>query len=367
MRRASTGSSGSCARPTASRRRRSISPPRWRPSGTCPTSPIGPRSSAPSRPPATTSARRRRAPTTAAPATLPRSARAEDVQRAREAAPCSSRPSSRSAWRSAIMVAMFVPQTPVPMETINWLALVPATFIQVWAGGRFYRPAWRAARHGTTNMDTLVAIGTTAAWAYSVVVTLFPDVIHEAGLHPETYFDSSTIIIGLVLLGRWLEARAKAGTTGAIRRLVALQAADRASGRRRPRRRRAARGRSSSATCSASGPATRSRSTASSSRARPRSTQHAHRRADAGRGRRRATTVIGGDPQHDRHVRHARHAGRPRHGARADRRARRAGPGQQGADPAPGRSDRRGVRAARPARGRRRRSWSGSCSGRSRG
>ncbi len=54
-----------------------------------------------------------------------------------------------------IMVAMFVPQTRVPMETINWLALVPATIIQFWAGARFYRAAWRAARHGTANMDTL--------------------------------------------------------------------------------------------------------------------------------------------------------------------------------------------------------------------
>ena len=118
---------------------------------------------------------------------------------------------------------MFWPQTVVPMTTINWLALVPATFIQVWAGKRFYVAAWRAARHRTTNMDTLVAVGTSAAWAYSVFVTLFPDVIHEAGLHPQTYFDSSAIIIGLVLLGRWLEARAKDQTTGAIRRLIALQ------------------------------------------------------------------------------------------------------------------------------------------------
>jgi Cu+-exporting ATPase len=73
------------------------------------------------------------------------------------------------------------------------------------------------------NMDTLIAVGTTAAWLYSVGVTLFPRVVHEAGLHPETYFDASTLIIGLVLLGRWLEGRAKASTTGAIRRLVGLQ------------------------------------------------------------------------------------------------------------------------------------------------
>jgi Cu+-exporting ATPase len=122
-----------------------------------------------------------------------------------------------------IMVAMFVPQTSIPMETINWVALVPATIIQAWAGARFYRATWRAARHGTANMDTLIAVGTTAAWSYSVGVTLFPAAIHEAGLHPETYFDASTIILGLVLLGRWLEGRAKSSATGAIRRLVGLQ------------------------------------------------------------------------------------------------------------------------------------------------
>ena len=100
---------------------------------------------------------------------------------------------------------------------------MPATFVQVWAGRRFYRSAWRAARHGTSNMDTLVAIGTSAAWAYSVVLTLVPSVVEDAGLEPATYFDSAAIIIGLVLLGRWLEARAKGQTTGAIRRLAALR------------------------------------------------------------------------------------------------------------------------------------------------
>ena len=119
---------------------------------------------------------------------------------------------------------MFWPQTAVAMEDINRLVLLPATFVQFWAGRRFYSAAWRAFRHGSLTMDTLVVIGTTAAWAYSVFVTLFPEVIHEAGLHPETYFDSSTIILGLVLLGRWLEARAKGQAAGAIRRLVGLQA-----------------------------------------------------------------------------------------------------------------------------------------------
>jgi Cu+-exporting ATPase len=124
----------------------------------------------------------------------------------------------------AIMVVMFWPQTVVPMETINRLIIIPATIVQLWAGRRFYAAAWRAGRHGGATMDTLVAIGTTTAWAYSVVVTLAPQVVHEAGLHPETYFDSATISLGLVLLGRWLEARAKGQASGAIRRLVGLQA-----------------------------------------------------------------------------------------------------------------------------------------------
>jgi Cu+-exporting ATPase len=126
---------------------------------------------------------------------------------------------------AGLMVVLFWPQTAVAMTTLNWLALLPATFIQAWAGRRFYVAAIRAARHRTTNMDTLVAVGTSAAWAYSTFVTIFPDVIHQAGLQPETYFDSSAIIIGLVLLGRWLEARAKDQTTGAIRRLIGLQPA----------------------------------------------------------------------------------------------------------------------------------------------
>ena len=172
---------------------------------------------------------------------------------------------------AVLMVAMFWPQTVVAMTTLNWLALIPATFIQVWAGKRFYVAAWRAARHGTTTMDTLVAVGTSAAWAYSVFVTLFPEVIHEAGLHPQTYFDSSAIIIGLVLLGRWLEARAKDQTTGAIRRLIALQPTT--ARRVEDGLETTSRSRScGSGTCSGSGPGNGSRSTVSSSTVRPRST-----------------------------------------------------------------------------------------------
>jgi P-type Cu+ transporter len=124
----------------------------------------------------------------------------------------------------AILAVMLWPQTLLSTDDLNRLAILPATFIQWWAGGRFYRAAWRAARHGATNMDTLVAVGTTAAWGYSVVATIWPQVFRDAGLDTATYFDSAAIVIGLVLLGRWLEARAKGQATGAIRRLVGLQA-----------------------------------------------------------------------------------------------------------------------------------------------
>jgi len=122
-----------------------------------------------------------------------------------------------------IMLLMFGP-FPLAMADVNRLVLWPATFVQFWAGRRYYEAAWKSARHGGTNMSTLVAVGTSAAWGFSVFVTMYPEAIMRAGLPGETYFDSSTIIIGLILLGKWLEARAKGRTTGAIRRLVGLQA-----------------------------------------------------------------------------------------------------------------------------------------------
>jgi Cu+-exporting ATPase len=159
-----------------------------------------------------------------APSGLAAEVTAEDAERAHDQRELAVQAGVSIAVAIGIMVATLWPQTVVPMETINWVVLWPATAVQVWAGGRFYRAAWRAFRHGSADMDTLVVAGTSAAWLYSVVVTVFPDVVHQAGIRPETYFDSSTVIIGLVLLGRWLEARAKGQTTGAIRRLVALGA-----------------------------------------------------------------------------------------------------------------------------------------------
>lgn len=105
-----------------------------------------------------------------------------------------------------------------------WLQLLLATPVQFWAGLAFYKATIPALKHRTANMDTLVALGTTVAYGYSAVVTIFPQVIESVGIKPEPYFDVAAIIIGLILLGRYFEAKAKAGTSEAIKKLIGLQA-----------------------------------------------------------------------------------------------------------------------------------------------
>ncbi len=97
-----------------------------------------------------------------------------------------------------------------------------ATPVQFWAGLRFYRGAWGALKHRRADMNTLVAVGTSAAYLYSVVAVLFPQVFTTANIEPSLYFDTSSIIIALILLGRFLEARARGQTSEAIKKLVHL-------------------------------------------------------------------------------------------------------------------------------------------------
>ncbi len=101
-----------------------------------------------------------------------------------------------------------------------------ATPVQVWCAAPFYANAWAVARHRTSNMNTLIVVGTTAAYGFSVVATFLPSVFFAAGLEPHRsmYYETSTAIIALILLGRYLEARARAHTSDAIRALLALGA-----------------------------------------------------------------------------------------------------------------------------------------------
>ena len=104
--------------------------------------------------------------------------------------------------------------------TLNgWIQLALATPVQFWLGARFYRAGWKALRAGAGNMDLLVALGTSAGYGLSLYL-LFKHAEHGT---PHLYFEASAVIVTLVLLGKWLEARAKRQTTEAIRALHALR------------------------------------------------------------------------------------------------------------------------------------------------
>ena len=128
----------------------------------------------------------------------------------------------------AMMALMYLPLN-VPMDVLAPVLLIVATAVQFWAGAPIYRAAWAAARHGGTNMHTLVAVGTTAAYAYSAFVTLWPRLAQQWGFPQHLYYETAVIIIALILMGRWLEARAKEANRGRH------QGADGPAGEDRPR------------------------------------------------------------------------------------------------------------------------------------
>ncbi|HEA65180.1 MAG TPA: copper-translocating P-type ATPase [Candidatus Aminicenantes bacterium] len=97
-----------------------------------------------------------------------------------------------------------------------------ATPVQFWIGWQFYKGAWGAFKHRNADMNTLIAVGTSAAYLYSVAATLFPSFFETGGIKPAVYFDTSALIIVLILLGRLLEARAKGQTSEAIKKLMGL-------------------------------------------------------------------------------------------------------------------------------------------------
>jgi Cu+-exporting ATPase len=116
---------------------------------------------------------------------------------------------------------------------VEWLQLVLSTPVVFYSGAQFYRGAWAAFKHRAADMNTLIAVGTGAAYLYSVAATIAPNFFavatthgSMAGMKDQTpvYFEAASVIIALVLLGRLLEARAKGQTSDAIRRLIGLQA-----------------------------------------------------------------------------------------------------------------------------------------------
>jgi Cu+-exporting ATPase len=119
----------------------------------------------------------------------------------------------------AIFVLMWVPDFSGKL----YLLWALATPVQFWAGWRYYHGMWGALRHRTADMNTLIAVGTSAAYFYSVVAVLFPGIFAAEALERNVYFDTSAMIITLITLGKFLEARAKGQTSAAIKKLIGLQ------------------------------------------------------------------------------------------------------------------------------------------------
>ncbi|MBG1243424.1 heavy metal translocating P-type ATPase [Nostoc sp. NZL] len=108
----------------------------------------------------------------------------------------------------------------------SWVQLVLTTPVVFWCGGSFYRNGWKSLKRHTATMDTLIALGTSAAYLYSLFVTVFPKFFIAQGLIPHIYYEVAAIVITLILLGRLLENRARGQTSEAIRKLIGLQARD---------------------------------------------------------------------------------------------------------------------------------------------
>jgi len=120
---------------------------------------------------------------------------------------------------SAIMALGWGP----PFVGKSYLLWALATPVQFWAGLRFYRGAWGALKHKTPDMNTLIAVGTSVAYFYSMVAVIFPGLFATGVLEPHLYFHTSAAIITLILLGRFLEARARGQTSEAIKKLIGMQ------------------------------------------------------------------------------------------------------------------------------------------------
>ena len=121
------------------------------------------------------------------------------------------------------MTGLHVPLIPAWLHN-SWVQLVLSTPVMVWCGQSFFVGAIKTFKHRAADMNTLVALGTGAAYLYSLAATFSPTFLLSQGLQPEVYYEAAVVIITLILLGRLLENRARSQTTEAIRKLIGLQA-----------------------------------------------------------------------------------------------------------------------------------------------
>jgi len=112
---------------------------------------------------------------------------------------------------------------PLSTDYLNKILLILTTPVIFIPGKRFFKIFWTNLKHFSADMNSLVAVGTGAAYIFSTVVTLFPDLVLKPGDFPHVYFDTAAVIIALILMGRWLEAKAKTRTNTAIKKLMGLK------------------------------------------------------------------------------------------------------------------------------------------------
>jgi Cu2+-exporting ATPase len=123
-----------------------------------------------------------------------------------------------------VVIGMFFMDRSVgPLPYANWIMMALSAPVVFGLGRSFFSSAWKQARHGKANMDTLVAVSTGVAFLFSAFNTLYPEFWHNRGLHPHVYFEAASVVIAFILLGKLLEERAKSNTSSAIRKLMGLQ------------------------------------------------------------------------------------------------------------------------------------------------
>lgn len=118
-----------------------------------------------------------------------------------------------------VIIGMFFMDMPYG----NWIMMVLATPVVFYFGRNFFVNAWKQARFGKANMDTLVALSTGIAWLFSTFNTIYPSFWHQRGLHAHVYFEAAAVVIAFISLGKLLEERAKSNTSSAIKKLIGLQ------------------------------------------------------------------------------------------------------------------------------------------------
>jgi Cu+-exporting ATPase len=148
---------------------------------------------------------------------------ARDAAQAEELAELRRKAIVSGAIGAVAMVAPMALMPIVPHAVINGVLLALTVLVMTWAGRHFYTRAWSAFRHRSADMNTLIAIGTGAAFVYSLIATVAPRFFVERGVAPDVYYEAVIIIIALILTGNTFEARAKTATSAALRALAGLQ------------------------------------------------------------------------------------------------------------------------------------------------